>query len=160
MTCDFTNYPSFKALSVIDSGQVQNVRHLVAHVASAAGVNQFHVFTGFAVLDFRPTDDDVLRYGSVTIDLNFVLKRAQQLHHATATAGLSSYWNEAEHATGSAGHLTHAVDCVAVEPVLVQGPGGTVTRLILMAAIAVSGPGGYASVERLAYQVNALMEGD
>jgi hypothetical protein len=116
---------------------------------AANGANRLLMFTGEAVVDFTPSNDDQLTKGTVTIQfVSHDLVTKDNLKSATGSATLNSIFNND---TGF--DTTYAVDCVQVT----AEQNGHLVVPTLTAAVAVqgkaAGPGG-AGMSNLSYQAN------
>jgi hypothetical protein len=152
MSCDPsdpTTYPLFRVLDA-STGQVTDPGHLEM-VIQDPPANRLHIFTGTAIIDFRPTDDGVQRNGTVRVLLNYPpLVNPSQFVDAACTASLSSLFSLDEDVG-----TTWAVNCVMAEPW--QPPGRSQFRLTLVATVAIAGAGGNTGLSRFGYQANVKM---
>ena len=156
MPCDLSIYKDFeKVLDASVGNEVANAGHVEVSIDGPDGANLLHIFTGTAIIDFRPTDDEVLRRGVVRVRLNLApLSPAVQFVDSATNAELASIFSRDDDVD-----TTYAVDCVSTQPEDAIDP---VTHqhqqlLTLTAALAIQGGGGTTGLSRMAYQANVRL---
>jgi hypothetical protein len=118
------NYPFYK--QVIDSGpDVVGASQAHVHLGAVNAANKLYVFTGIANVDFRPFDQETLRFGRLDVLLDFDLSAARRLVDAAAYAGLASFTN-----VDSTYRTTFAIDCVELVVADIFGGSKDVVRLL------------------------------
>jgi hypothetical protein len=153
MPCDFSNYKDFeKVVHASLADEVANAGHVEVAIDGPDGASLLHIFTGIAIIDFRPTDDDVLRRGTVRVRLNLPpLSPSVQFVDSATNAELASIFNNDDDVD-----TTFAVDCVSTQP-----EDDPVTQekqvLTVSAAVAIEGAGGNTGLSRMAYQANVRL---
>jgi hypothetical protein len=138
-----------RTLDAADPAQVANARHLEIAIAGPDGANRLHIFTGVALIDFRPTDDDQQRGGVARVILNVpALPLSARVIDAATNAELAAIFSFDEDVS-----TTFAVDCVSTAAEDVVNP---VTHqheqlLILTAALIITGAGGNTGINRMSH---------
>jgi len=154
--CNLTGYGPFQR-TVIDSdiNSVQNGSHLEFKIDDA---NKMVVFTGDAIVNFEPTDDNILTRGTLTILFDYDLLDRSNLIAGTASASLASVFNN----DTSVASFTYAIDCVDVRGAFIEKfvHGQIIATPVpsITAAIAVQGAGGHTGLSRVSYQANVQVK--
>lgn len=136
-----------------DPTQIQNASTLefVLDPSAPSGANRLLVFSGTALVGFRPTDDDVLTKGTVSIQFIRNLLDPTNLKQAAVSANLSSIFN-----LDTGNDTTYAVDCAQLSVGQFQEPSGaTIAVPMLTAALVIQGAGGKAGISSISYLASA-----
>jgi hypothetical protein len=121
-------------------------------------VNKLVIFTGEAVVDFRPTDDDTMTKGVLNVVFSYDLGDPGNLIDAAASASLANVFN-----LDTSKAFTYATDCADVRFILIaQIINGQIVmnaQPMLTASIAVRGAGGHTGLKTVSYQANVWVKG-
>lgn len=154
--CNLTGYGPFqKVVLDTDPTSVLNASHIEFVIDEA---HKLVIFTGEAIVNFLPTDDNTLTRGVLSIVFNYDLLDASNLLAGAASATLASVFNN-----DTSYSFTYAIDCVDVRFILIgQLINGqfviTTAWPMLVMAIVVEGAGGHTGLTRVSYQANLQLK--
>jgi hypothetical protein len=151
MPCDLAPYPDdFGTLAASDATRVAYGTHIEVVVAGPGDQNRLLIFTGTALVNATPSNDDDVRRGVVKIRLDYPLPKTVQFIASATNASLASIANNDDD------DQIYAVDCVSTDPAYIDQTQPQLGKeLVLTAALAVQGG---TEILRMAYQANVLLE--
>ena len=152
--CDLTGYGPFqKTVLETDANAIKNASRIQCTIDDPQGISELLIFTGVAILDFRPPEEENLARGTLTILFNFDMVDPSNLIAGAASASLASVFQNVEGNT-----FTYAIDCVDIRVAFVgRNIGGQIIDVpvpSLVATLVVAGGGGNTGLSRVAYQAN------
>jgi hypothetical protein len=153
--CNLTGYGPFqKAVIDSDGTSVLNGSHLEFKLDEA---NKMVVFTGDAIVNFLPSDDNILTRGTLTVLFDYDILDRSNLVAGTASASLASVFNN-----DTSVSFTYAIDCVDVRGAFIEKVvNGRIFAMpvpSITAAIVVQGAGGHTGLSRVSYQANVQVK--
>jgi hypothetical protein len=144
--CDLSAYGSFHKVVFDNSPDVQSSPPVVTELSAPNGANRLFIFSGTAMVDIRPPEDDRTWAGVVDVVLNLPLSTFVQVVDGACHAAFAGYANIAADT-----NTTFSIDCVDW---LVQGIPGAVARPTVRAAVAIQGAAQNTRIVSIAYQAN------